>query len=167
MKKELIGLVLGLAVISCDSIIEDTSPTGTTIVVKNNTFGVRDFDVASFKKYPIAFGSFDYGRNFGGNDYQDSIGYIEFRKDQTGTIYFYNQDTIQIKGEFQFGFWKHGGEQYIDIEFEGIAVKTYVNKEPLYTFGYSKVNDSTWVFNGNLQQYSGRYKWIGNQIFSW
>ena len=106
MKKELISLVLGLAVISCDSIIEDTSPTGTTIVVKNNTFGVRDFDIASFKKYPIAFGSFDYGRNFGGNNYQDSIGYIEFRTDQTGTIHFYNQDTIQIKGEFQFGFFR-------------------------------------------------------------
>jgi len=168
--KNIFILLFVLGLVSCETVTESpTDKTGTTFVVRNNTFGVNDFDVASYKTYPIAFGSFDYGRNFGSDEnhnYQDSIGYISFGENGMGEMLFYNQDTIRIHVPFTFEFYRKGGKQYVDFTFTKSMVKTYVTTEPLYVFGYQKVNDSLWIFTANMEQYNGRYLWIGNKLMS-
>ncbi len=168
--KNILILLFVLGLVSCETITDTpTDDTGTSFMVRNNTFGVSDFDIASYKTYPLVQGSFDYGRNFGSGDhknYQDSIGYVKFDKDGTGDMLFYNQDTIRIHVPFTFDFYRKGGKQFVNFTFGKSMVKTYVTTEPLYVFGYQKVNDSLWVFTANMEQYSGRYFWYGNSLFS-
>ena len=170
MKNILISLLI-ISLSSCDNIIEEdySNDTGTTFIVRNNTFGVRDFDVASYKTYPLVSGSYDYGRNFGTGtytNYQDSIGYITFEKDGTGEMYFYNQDTIETYIPFTFDFYRKNGTQYVNFTFSNTTVKTYSNKEPQYIFGYTKINDSVWVYSTDMSKYNGRYEWFANRISS-
>jgi hypothetical protein len=162
---------------------------GTSLTIKNNTYGVNDFKVGEVGTYVVSSGSIDYGRNIGStwyfNEYepsitngtysgelltklyQDSIGTITFNENGSGTLNITNQDTLTTAVKFVWQVLKETNNgTYLSMEFENIPIKTYVTEEPLFVFGYEKVGEKLWKYETTMDTYSGRWKWIGNKLLN-
>ena len=200
MKKENIaeGMVIGgiitlsILLSSCETQrwkFDEGMKYGTSLTIKNNTYGVNDFQVGEVGTYVVSFGSIDYGRNIGSpfyfNEYepsltngtfssellyqlhQDSIGTITFNENGSGTPNITNQDTLTTAVNFVWHVTKKTNNgTYLSMEFGNVPIKTYVTKEPMYVFGYEKVGENLWKYETTMDTYSGRWKWHGNKLLN-
>jgi hypothetical protein len=174
MKRYILPLfILATALASCEKEIDSISDPegikyGFGLTLVNNTFGFRDYKVGEVGRYPVCFGSLDYGRNLGtGNGYYDSIGYIEFNEDGTGLLKITEQDSIHSQASFTYAFGKNTkrGLQ-VRLDFESAEFKTYVRKAeaPAEIFGYEKVGTDLYRFKTDISTYNGNYFWFANNI---
>jgi hypothetical protein len=200
MKKENIAqgvvvatiITLSLLLSSCETQhweFDEGMKFGTSLTIKNNTYGVNDFKVGEVGTYVVSSGSIDYGRNIGStwyfNEYepsitngtfssdlltklyQDSIGTITFNENGSGVLKITNQDTLTTEVKFVWHIVKETNNgTYLTMEFEPVTITTYVTSEPLYVFGYQKVGTNLWKYQTTMDTYSGRWKWIGNKLLN-
>lgn len=197
MKKENIaqGVVIG-SIVTLSILLSSCEPPkwkfdegmkfGTSLTIKNNTFGVNDFSIFEDTTYVVSFGAIDYGRNIGSswyfNEYesslrngeflnklyQDSIGTITFRENGSGVLNITNQDSIPVMVNFVWQIGKKTKREgtYFSIDFQPTPIKTYVTKEPLYVFGYEKVGENLWKYENVMSEYGGKWRWHGNKLMN-
>jgi hypothetical protein len=162
---------------------------GTSLTIKNNTYGVNDFKVGEVGTYVVSSGSIDYGRNIGSvwyfNEYepsitngtfssdlltklyQDSIGTITFNENGSGVLKITNQDTLTTEVKLVWHIVKETNNgTYLSMEFEPATITTYVTSEPLYVFGYQKVGTNLWKYQTTMDKYSGKWLWVGNKLMN-
>jgi hypothetical protein len=200
MKKENIAqgvvvatiITLSLLLSSCETQhwkFDEGMKFGTSLTIKNNTYGVNDFKVGEVGTYVVSSGSIDYGRNIGStwyfNEYepsitngtfssdlltklyQDSIGTITFNENGSGVLKITNQDTLTMEVKFVWHIVKETNNgTYLTMEFEPVTITTYVTSEPLYVFGYQKVGTNLWKYQTTMDKYSGKWLWVGNKLMN-
>lgn len=200
MKKENIAqgvvvatiITLSLLLSSCETQhwkFDEGMKFGTSLTIKNNTYGVNDFKVGEVGTYVVSSGSIDYGRNIGStwyfNEYepsitngtfssdlltklyQDSIGTITFNENGSGVLKITNQDTLTTEVKFVWHIVKETNNgTYLTMEFEPVTITTYVTSEPLYVFGYQKVGTNLWKYQTTMDKYSGKWLWVGNKLMN-
>lgn len=164
-----IFFLLLIPLLACDRSEETVSEYGTHFRLNNNTYGVNDFRIQDSGRFPIRFGSIDFGRNLCASeelypDYNDSIGYLYLDGHGSGVIHITNQDTIPQCWTFTYTWGKRSQNyQFLTITFDERRAVTWTRNEPLYVFGYEKVG-KYWRYESCMSRYSGEWKWAGNHF---
>lgn len=174
--KKLLFILLTLSTLSCTK--ERFGPEwngtklGTSFRISTQSINKSGYDELKTGTYKLAWGSIDYGRNFGlsketirQEHFKQNIGSITFNEDKSGSFIWTHGDTLTCSGEFTYEFvGKDSNKGYLIINFQPSIVKSYVKieegeKSPSHGFGYKDMGNGIWKFEGCMSAYSGKFSW--------